>query len=194
MDSMRILLKGLGPINKKNLYLLLLQIFFCSCVFAEDELKPTQLLQDFIRTESVYTQGRGELQLSWVPSFFKERSAKTAIAPLFAEFGLTDNWQLNIFLNPYIYTQPNHEAGRSGFGDSGFGTKYGVMNINHSHYHAAVAFNVLLPTGNANKDLSDGTQTYEPALLLARDFPSLNNSQLFSQIGFEFVRSLNKKK
>lgn len=183
--------------NGRNIFnkLPFLVIFTCilfhyQFVFAEEEKQYKQLLQEVIRSELVYPQDKGEIQISLVPSYFKQRSTKTAIAPLFIELGLTDSWQLNLFMNPYINNQPNGEAARSGFGDVGIGTKYSFMNINNSNYHAAFTFDVLFPTGNVNKELSEGSQVYEPSLEFAKDFPLFYQSQLFSQVGFEFVRQI----
>jgi hypothetical protein len=62
------------------------------------------------------------------------------------------------------------------------------MNMRRSNFHSAVGLEVSFPTGNVDKELSDGFIEYEPYFIIARDFPNLNNMQVFSQVGVGFVQ------
>jgi hypothetical protein len=61
------------------------------------------------------------------------------------------------------------------------------MNMRR-YFHSAVGLEVSLPMGSVEKELSEGFIEYEPYLIVARDFPKLNNMQVFSQVGVGFVQ------
>lgn len=150
----------------------------------------TQLIQEVFRTELVYPQDKNELQINFVPSYFNLKDQTDIIFPLEFEYGLTDRWQLDVFANTLVIHQATGEQTTSGFGDSGIGTKYSFMNINGSNYHASLSFEMIFPTGNAQKDLGEGLHVYEPSVEFAKDFPEFHHSQLFSQLGFEILSKI----
>jgi len=77
------------------------------------------------------------------------------------------------------------EESNSGPGDVEIGTKYTWMDVTEG-FHVAVAFEVQFPTGDIDKELTEGFIEYEPSIIVAKDFPA-NNSQVFLQAGFGFV-------
>lgn len=76
----------------------------------------------------------------------------------------------------------------SGITDLHVGTKYSFLKIHNSNFHAALSFELGLPTGRVDGNLSDGFLEYEPSVILARDFPRLRNLQVFAQTGVGFVQ------
>lgn len=146
-----------------------------------------QMLQEVIKTEVVYPQDQGEVQTTFVPIYIHGHDDNSATLPLIIEYGITNNWQIDFEGEAYIWQWPNMGENTRGPGDIAVGTKYSFMNIKGTPYHAAVSFDIVFPTGNINKNLTDGFRRYEPAVEFARDFPNFHNSQLFSQVGFSFV-------
>lgn len=175
---------------RDSLMVFLILFFYCNLVFATVENEPyQQMLQEVFRTDLVYPQAVGELQVSIIPAYFKGTDERTLFLPLDFEYGITDSWQVGLFFNLYGVNRSNEGIRGSGIGDLVLGTQYSFMNIFHTNYHLAFSFDVLFPTGNINKGLTDGFQEYEPSIIFARDFPKLNNSQLFGQIGLSLVKS-----
>lgn len=78
-----------------------------------------------------------------------------------------------------------------GIGDLEVGTQYSFMNVGDSLFHIAPRFSIQVPLGDVNKDLSEGFLEYEPALILARDFPELHQTQIFTEIGASFVQRIH---
>lgn len=174
---------------------IILSMFFLTTpVFADDDDKKeyTQLLNEVFRTELVYPQAKGEVQISFAPMFFNQRDQKNVIFPLLLEYGLTDAWQIDLFADIFIVHYPKGEPRTTGHGDMGIGTKYSFMNINQSNYSASLNFDITFPTANIDKGLTDGFRIYEPSISLAKDFPTFHNTQLFSQLGFEFLQRVKK--
>lgn len=66
------------------------------------------------------------------------------------------------------------------------------MNIKKSNFHSSVQFEVEFPTGNVNKELSEGFIEYSPSASFAKDFPSLNRLQIFSQVGVSLKQRVKK--
>ena len=60
------------------------------------------------------------------------------------------------------------------------------MNIVESNYHATVGFEIGFAAGNIDKELTEGFIEYEPYVILAKDFPELNNSQIFTRLSVGF--------
>jgi hypothetical protein len=57
--------------------------------------------------------------------------------------------------------------------------------------HIAPRFSIQVPVGDVNNDLSDGFLEYEPAVILARDFPQLHHTQFFTELGAGFVQRVD---
>ena len=66
------------------------------------------------------------------------------------------------------------------------------LNIGGSLFHVAPRFSLEIPLGDVNKDLSDGFLEYEPAIVIARDFPGLHHTELFTEIGVNFVQRVKR--
>ena len=51
-----------------------------------------------------------------------------------------------------------------GTGDLSVGTQYSFMNVANTNLHPAVGFELGLPTGDQNKEMSERGVEYEPFL------------------------------
>jgi len=159
----------------------------------DDVVTRTQPVQEVFQTGLVYSQERGEVQLSYSSRFSKGKDHSSLQTPLNLEYGINDRWQIGIEWNAMSRRTETGEATTRGRGDLSVGTQYSFMNMRGSNFHSAVGFEVSLPTGSIEKELSEGFIEYEPYLILARDFPKLNNMQIFSQVGVGFAQRVRRK-
>ena len=148
-------------------------------------------LQELFLTTAVYPQRRGELQVTLLPEFRNSRSRDQIDVPLFLEFGVTDQWQVE--LKWRTFTQL-YSPDKQGIGDLGFETQYSFLNIADTTNHAALGFEFTIPTGDVNDELSEGFLKYEPFVIFAHDFPELHRLQLFSQFSLSFVQRVKKRR
>jgi hypothetical protein len=147
-----------------------------------------QPLNELFQSEAVYPQEAGEIQLTLRPLFQRgEEGDKTYQHILGLEYGITDEWQLELGFASFVDHDPTDGASTSGIGDLELGTKYSFMRIRESNVHAAVAFEVTVPTGDPDRELGEGFMEYEPSLIVAKDFPEWHGLQLFAQLGLGFV-------
>jgi hypothetical protein len=144
-------------------------------------------LQEVFQTDLVYTQDPGEFQLT--AGFGVKRNHGILLQwPLQAEYGLTDSWQVQFESDGWRHkTQPGQPT-EIGVGDLSLGTKYSFMNIHGSPFHAALSLNIGVPSGSVNQELGEGFLSYEPSVILARDFRGHGNLQVFTQVGISFVQ------
>ena len=156
--------------------------------WAEEEKKAyVQPLNEVFQTETVYTQEQGEVQLQLSPNFREGRQRNLFQIPLTIEYGITDFWQVEVAWDTHVNRNPISGSTTRGSGDLEIATKYSFMSIGESNYHAAIGLEIGISTGNINKELTEGFTEYEPFLILAKDFPELNNSQIFTRLGVGFV-------
>lgn len=175
---------------KVNRFFSILFLILSFPSFGEETSNHQQLIQNLIRTEVVYPQRKHDLQITFSPSSFNDSTGSDEIFPLNLSYGITDRWEVDLFGNSYIIHLPNLDKKTEGYGDLSFGTKYSFLYINNSNFSTSFSFFVTLPTGNINRGLTDGFQIYSPSIMLAEDLPSLHNSQIFSQAGFNFLRRI----
>jgi hypothetical protein len=155
-----------------------------------DDDKIEQPIQEVFQTDLVYPQGQGEVQLTLAPQFHRAGEAREWIIPLTIEYGLTDAWQVELVWEMFKHRKPGEGPTTFGIGDLEIGTQYSFLHIAGTHFHAAVAWHILFPTGNINDKLTEGFIEYEPSIILARDFPGLHNLQLFTQVGIGLVQRI----
>lgn len=158
-----------------------------------DSSPEKQPLQEVFQTELVYPQEKGELQITFAPRFSRRESERQTEFPTRLEYGITNLWQVEVEFTPFSRRREleSSETER-GIGDVSVSTKYSFLNIKNSNFHSSVQFEVGFPTGNVNRELSEGFIEYEPSVSFARDFPRLNRLQVFSQIGVNFVQRVKK--
>jgi len=148
-------------------------------------------IEELFKTDVVYPQEIGELEIELVSDYQNHRGGDTWTLPVSLEYGLTDRWQVEGEWDALVQRFPPNQAAVRGVGDLELGTQYSFMNIGGSLYHIAARFSLGVPLGDVNKDLSEGFLEYEPAVILARDFPELHRPQVFAEIGSGFVQRVN---
>ena len=147
--------------------------------------EPRQPLQELIRTEVVYPQEKGELQLTLLSTADKGRNGSVLVFPLEVEFGLTDAWQVGLEWGTYSRVRSG-DAVSSGRGGLAVGTKYSFMNINGSDVHAAVGLEMEFPGGLGADGLREDKREVEPFVALAADLHE--GVQAFFHVGRSFTR------
>jgi hypothetical protein len=148
-------------------------------------------IEELFKTDVVYPQEIGELEVELASVYQNHAGGDTWTIPVSLEYGLTDRWQVEAGFDCLAQRFPRDHAAVRGIGDLKAGTQYSFMNIGDSSFHIAPRFSVEVPLGDVNKDLSGGFLQYEPAVILARDFPELHHTQFFTEIGASFVQRLH---
>jgi hypothetical protein len=162
------------------------------CVRADDDDNPDSTnsvkrpIEELFKTDVVYPQEKGELEVELASVYQNHAGGDTWTLPVSLEYGLTDRWQVEAEWDSFVQRYPKNEPILRGVGDLELGTQYSFMNIGDSLFHIAPRFSIELPLGDVNEDLSEGFVEYEPAVILARDFPKLH-MQLFTEIGASLV-------
>jgi hypothetical protein len=149
-------------------------------------------IEELFRTDVVYPEEQGEFEIEIGGEYQNHSGGDALTLPLSLEYGLTDNWQLEAEWNSFIQHYVGGHAVGSGIGDLEVGSQYSFMNIGGSLFHVAPRFSIDIPAGDVNKDFSEGFIEYEPAVVLARDFPELHKTQIFTEIGPGFVQRVHR--
>lgn len=151
-------------------------------------------IEELFKTDLVYPQEEGELELELASVYQNHSGGDTWTLPVSLEYGLTDRWQVESEWDALVQRYPRNQPVARGVGDVDVGSQYSFMNIGGSLWHLAARFSVQFPVGDVNKDLSEGFVEYQPALILARDFPELHHTQFFTEIGASWVQRVNRPK
>jgi len=155
--------------------------------------KYEQPLNEVFDTSLVYPQETGEIQLTLFPSVLTGDLHRTYRMLVGFEYGFTDSFQMEIEWDSLISLRPPNEVRSSGIGDVEIGTQYSFMNIRGSNTHAALGFSSSFPSGDIDKELSEGVIEYEPSLILANDFPNFHNLQFFTQVRLALVQKVKER-
>lgn len=150
-----------------------------------NEMEVEQPFNELFMTDLVYTQERKELQVGVMPVFVEGRTDQGWAIPFGLEYGLSDRFQIEAEWSMFESQIDEGGANAKGIGNIGVGMQYSFMHIADSNAHAALAFEVELPTGATQ--LSEGFVEYEPTFILAYDLPAFHDVQLFTTLGMEFV-------
>jgi len=163
-------------------------------VFAVNASAQEQPIQEVLQTGLVYPKEHGEVQCSFTSRLCKGTAHPSLHTPLNVEYDITDRRQIEIDWNAMGRPTETGAATTRGRGDLSFGTQYCLMNIRRSDFHSGVRFEFRLPTGSVEKELSEGFIEYEPYHIVARDFPKLNITQVYLQVGVGFVKWLRRRR
>jgi hypothetical protein len=149
-------------------------------------------IEELFKTDTVYPEERGELEVGLTSVYQHNSLGNTWTVPVTLEYGLTDNWQVEAEWNGYVQRTPKGGSTVRGIGDLELNAQYSFLNVNDSLYHIAPRFGVEVPLGNVNKGLSEGFMEYQPGVILARDIPQLHRTQVFTEIGVNFVQRVKR--
>jgi len=151
-------------------------------------------IEELFKTDVVYPQYKGELEIEVASVYQNHAGGDTWTLPLSVEYGINNNWQAEAEWDSFVQRYPQGHSTISGVGDLEVSTQYSFMNVGGSWFHIAPRFSIQAPVGSVNKGLSEGFLEYEPAVILARDFPELHRTQFFTEIGAGLVQRINTPK
>jgi hypothetical protein len=140
---------------------------------------PSQPLEEIFRGESVYAQGKGEVQLTLVPSGYRFGGVRESNLEFELEYGLTNSWQLQLEWETYSWRTGALEPRVAGTGGASIGTKYTWMGRNPSSLHVAAGLMAELPGGSISNGMGS-EWAFEPFVVVAKDFGGPVPMQLFT--------------
>jgi hypothetical protein len=151
-------------------------------------------IEELFKTDVVFPQEIGELEVELASVYQNHSGGDTWTIPVSLEYGLTDRWQVEAEWDSLVQRYPANQSAVRGVGDLDIGTQYSFMKVGGSSFHIAPRFSIRVPVGDVNKDLSEGFLKYEPAVILARDFPELHHTQFFTEMGASLAQRVNAPK
>ena len=170
-------------------YLPLFSLFVLMPAWADmaDEHEETenQLVEEVFRSGLVYPQESGEVQITLLPQYGKNDSAKQWELPISIEYGITDQLQIELEWISYVQNNPNAGQTNDGIGDLEVGMQYSWMEIGGGSIHAAVGVEFGIPTGDDEKELGEGEKSIESFLIVGADISRSVHS--FLQVGVEYI-------
>jgi hypothetical protein len=133
------------------------------------------ILEELFRSEIVYPQEAGEVQLTFAPEFGRS-PGRPVMASLSVEYGLTDAWQIGCGWQGALGGQ-GVPPGAAAESELEFSVKRSFIHINHSSASLALGLEVA----RAAEDSTAGGSSYEyrPVAVFAKDFPRWN-AQVFA--------------
>lgn len=178
-----------GPIPRFLLPSILAVLCFPSFSAAdEDEGGPP--IEELFKTELVFPQEQGELQLGTLPTYRDGPKGTAFVLPIGLEYGITDSLQIEAEWDAYINADATEddESG-SGQGNLSLGLMYSRIDIGDSGFHIAAGFEYEFASGDG-KFLEGGNRedSQELYLIFAKDLDERSESQLFLQVGVELQK------
>jgi hypothetical protein len=145
-------------------------------------------LQDLFRTDLVFPQEQGELQLGTFPTWGDGPAGSAFVLPIGVEYGITDSLQIEAEWDAYIHAdaEEDEESG-SGQGNLQVGFMYSWIDIQDSGFHTAAGFEYEFASGDP--EFQEGgfrEDAQELFLIFAKDLDVTSRRQLFLQVGVEF--------
>ncbi len=157
--------------------------------FAEPEKQKIvpQPIQEMFQSNLVYPQEEDEIQFTLFPSFSKNGNGKKARTLFEVEYGVTDAFQIIFEWDGLLYQNPESGPALSGPGNIEVGAQYSWMGLGDGNTHFSFGSLIELPAGPVDRGLTEGFLEVQPFAVLARDFPNLNQSQIFVELGYNWT-------
>ena len=135
----------------------------------------------------VYPQEKDEIQFTLFPSFNKNQSGQKARTLFEIEYGITDAFQVIFEWDGLLYQNLRAGPTIAGPGNIEVGAQYSWMGLGDGNTHFSFGNLIEIPVGPVGNGLTEGFIEVQPFIILARDFPELNQSQIFFEFGFDWV-------
>ena len=162
---------------------------FHSLAEADENVIP-QPIKEMFQSNLVYPQEEDEIQFTLFPSFSKNDSSKSVRTLFEVEYGITDSFQIIFEWDGLLHRNPNNSPSISGTGNIEIGAQYSWMGLGDGHTHFSFGNLIELPVGPVDNKLTKGFLEVQPFVVLARDFPEINQSQIFFELGFNWVEKI----
>ena len=161
------------------------------CSFAEPNKNKAKIvpqpIQEMFQSNLVYPQEKDEIQFTLFPSFNKNQSGQNARTLFEIEYGITDAFQVIFEWDGLLYQNPTPGPTIAGPGNIEIGAQYSWMGLGDGNTHFSFGNLIEIPVGPVGNGLTEGFIEVQPFIILARDFPELNQSQIFFEFGFDWV-------
>ena len=161
------------------------------CSFAEPNKNKAKIvpqpIQEMFQSNLVYPQEKDEIQFTLFPSFNKNQSGQKARTLFEIEYGITDAFQVIFEWDGLLYQNPRTSPTIAGPGNIEVGAQYSWMGLGDGNTHFSFGNLIEIPVGPVGNGLTEGFIEVQPFIILARDFPELNQSQIFFEFGFDWV-------
>ena len=161
------------------------------CSFAEPKKNSAKIvpqpIQEMFQSNLVYPQEKDEIQFTLFPSFNKNQSGQKARTLFEIEYGITDAFQVIFEWDGMLHQNPRTGPTITGPGNIEVGAQYSWMGLGDGNTHFSFGNLIEFPVGPVANGLTEGFIEVQPFIVLARDFPKLNQSQIFLNFGFNWV-------
>ena len=152
----------------------------------KDEKIP-QPIQEMFQSNLVYPQEEDEIQFTLFPSFKKSKNIQKARTLFEVEYGITDAFQIIFEWDGLLYQNPKTDKTIMGPGNIEVGAQYSWMGLADGNTHFSFGNLIEVPVGPVKNGLTDGFLEVHPFVVLAKDFPASNQSQIFIEMGFNWA-------
>jgi hypothetical protein len=136
-------------------------------------------LEDLLRSDVVYPQERGEMQLELLPNLQSAPGTRTTSVGFAGQFGLSDSWQFQFDWDGLSHSRLSGSRSSWDVGSLRVGSKIVFMCMGHSAFDLSGAWDLELPTSTAD---GDHRLRMGPTLIFARDLPFVNGHGFISLI------------
>jgi hypothetical protein len=156
-------------------------LLLCASGVGAQVVEPEQPIQELFTGETVFVQGRGEVQFTTVLDGRKDGDAKSWTAAQEIQYGVTDWLELDAAL-PFVNGLESTALSHAGLGDIELGFLLGLAR--HIRTGAfSVGARVRLPTGDEAKGHGDGETAPETVVIFGK---ALGKAQLHAsaEVGF----------
>ena len=171
---------------------LILEVPYSS--FAEPKKSRGQIvpqpIQEMFQSNLVYPQEKDEIQFTLFPSFKKSQNAQNIRTLFEVEYGITDALQVIFEWDGLLYKNPRSNPAIAGVGNIEVGAQYSWMGMGDGNTHFSFGNLIEFPVGPVESGLTEGFLEIQPFIVLARDFPEFNQSQVFLEFGFDWVKQI----
>ena len=149
-----------------------------------------QPIQEMFQSNLVYPQEKDEIQFTLFPSFKKSQNAQNIRTLFEVEYGITDALQVIFEWDGLLYKNPRSNPAIAGVGNIEVGAQYSWMGMGDGNTHFSFGNLIEFPVGPVESGLTEGFLEIQPFIVLARDFPEFNQSQVFLEFGFDWVKQI----
>ena len=149
-----------------------------------------QPIQEMFQSNLVYPQEKDEIQFTLFPSFKKSQNAQNIRTLFEVEYGITDALQVIFEWDGLLYKNPRSNPAIAGVGNIEVGAQYSWMGMGDGNTHFSFGNLIEFPVGPVESGLTEGFLEVQPFIVLARDFPEFNQSQVFLEFGFDWVKQI----
>ena len=157
-------------------------LLLCASGAGAQVVEPDQPIQELFVGETVFVQGRGEVQFTTVWDGRKDGDEKSWTATQEVQYGVTDWLELDVAL-PFVNGLESTALSHAGLGDLEVGCLLGLAR--HIRTGAlSVGARVRLPTGDEAKGHGEGETVPETVVIFGK---ALGNAQVHASAEVGFV-------